>query len=163
MKSTVKLAVSAVMFGAVFWAAGRSALAAHGDALDSNVAASEPAGLVQITDPRDPDQNSLPASDSTHLSDGPAVRASLPPLSPEAVDVISNGRRYWYDDGLWYVDEGTGFSRAQPPAGIVISKLPPLYAIVSYGDGTPYYYSHGVYYVPVADGYAVTDAPNFQQ
>ena len=92
-------------------------------------------------------------------------RSSLrvPPLSPEAVDVISNGRRYWYDNGLWYVEDRSEFSAAQPPVGIVISKLPALYGTGFFDDGTPYYYAYGVHYRPVDGGYAVTGPPTSQQ
>jgi Family of unknown function (DUF6515) len=164
MKSTVKLAFSAVMLGAaVFCGAGHVALAQHADATDTSIPAYEPSTLVQITDPREAADSGVPEVESSDQSDDPSLRRSLPPLSPEAVDVISNGRRYWYDNGLWYVEDGSGMSAAQPPVGIVISKLPPMHATGSYGDGTPYYYAHGVYYVPVDGGYAVTDAPAFQQ
>jgi hypothetical protein len=162
MKSTMKLAFSAVMLGvAVFWGAGHAALAQQSAAADTDVTASEPEGLVQITDPRDAADGGVPAVESRYQSDDPALRRSLPPLSPEAVDVISNGRRYWYDNGLWYVEDGSGLSAAKPPVGIAISRLPPIYATGFYGDGTPYYYAQGVYYVPADGGYAVTGAPNF--
>jgi hypothetical protein len=111
MKSTVKVAFSAVLLGAaVLWGAGHVALAQHTDASDTNVAASE--GLVQITDPRDTGDSGVPEVESRDQSDDPSLRRSLPPLSPEAVDVISNGRRYWYDNGLWYVEDGAGLSAA---------------------------------------------------
>jgi uncharacterized protein DUF6515 len=162
MKSTVKLAFSAVMLGAaVFWGAGHVALAQHAGAADTNVTASEPSGLVQITDPRDAADGDVPEVESRDQPDDPSLRRSLAPLSPEAVDVISNGRRYWYDNGLWYVEDDSGLSAAKPPVGIVISKLPSMYATGFYDDATPYYYAQGVYYVPVDGGYAVTDAPSF--
>jgi hypothetical protein len=159
MKSTLRLAFSAVMLGAaVFWGAGHVALGQDADTSDTNAPAYEPSTLVQITAPG---ASGVPQVESTGQSDDPALHTSFPPLSPEAVDVISNGRRYWYDSGLWYVEDGSGLSAAQPPVGIVISKLPPEYATGFYDDATPYYYAHGVYYVPVDGGYAVTDAPSF--
>jgi hypothetical protein len=164
MKSTVKLAFSAVLLGAaMFWGAGHVALAKHADASDTNVAASEPSGLVEITDPREAPDSGVPEVESSDQSDDPSLRRSVPPLSPESVDVISNGRRYWYDNGLWYVEDGSGLSAAQPPVGIVISRLPPRYATASHDDGTPYYSAYGVYYAPVDGGYAVIDAPTSQQ
>ena len=163
MKPTAKLAFSAVMFGAaMFWAAGRVAVAQRTDALEPNVSASEPSGLVQITAPRDAGDSGVPEVDWSDHSD-PSVRGSLPPLSPEAVDVIAKGRRYWYDNGLWYVQGDSGFSPAQPPVGTVISKLPPMYAIGLLDDGTPYYVANGVHYVAVENGYAVIDAPASEQ
>jgi hypothetical protein len=161
MKSTVKLAFSAVMLGAaVFWGAGHVAMGQDADTSDTNVPAYEPSTLVQIKAPGDSADSGVPQVESPGQPHDPSLRRSLPPLSAEAVDVISNGRRYWYDNGLWYVEDDTGLSTAQPPVGIVISKLPPMYATGFYDDGTPYYYAHGVYYVSVDGGYAVTDAPN---
>ena len=163
MKSTVKQALSAVMLGAtVFFGAERVAIAQQADVSDTT-AASELEGLVQITNPREPDAIYVPQAESVDQPDDLSLRKPLPPLSPDVVDVIANGRRYWYDDGLWYVEDGSGMSAAKPPVGIVISKLPSIYATGAYGDGTPYYYAYGVYYVPVDSGYAVTDAPAFQQ
>ena len=163
MKSTAQLVFSAVMLGAaVFWAAGRVAVAQDTDALDPSVGAYKASALVQITARPDAADSGVPEEESSDHSDDPALRGSVP-LSPEAVDVISRGRRYWYDDGLWYVEEGSGLGPVQPPVGMVISKLPPMYATGFLDDGTPYYVSHGVYYVHVENGYAVTDAPGSQQ
>ena len=163
MKSTVKLAFSAVMFGAaLLWVAGRVAVAQDTDALDPSLGAYKPSTLVQITDPHEAADSGLPAEDLSDHSEDPSLRGSVP-LSPEAVDVISKGRRYWYDNGLWYVEEGSGLSPVQPPVGIVISKLPPMYAIGFLDDGTPYYVAQGVHYVAVENGYAVTDAPAAEQ
>ena len=162
MKSTMKLAFSAVTLGAgIFWGAGHVAMGQDADTLETNVPAYEPSTLVQITAPGESGDSGVPQAESPGQPNDPALGRSLPPLSPEAVDVISNGRRYWYDNGLWYVEDGPGLSAAQPPVGIVISKLPPVYATGFYDDGTPYYYAQGVYYVPVDGGYAVTDAPSF--
>lgn len=149
------------MLGAiVFCGAGRVAIAQQAD-VSGTTATSELEGLVQITNPREPDAIYVPQAESLDQSDDSSLRRPLPPLSPDVVDVIANGRRYWYDDGLWYVEDGSGMSAAKPPVGIVISKLPSIYAMGSYGDGRPYYSAYGVYYVPVDGGYAVTDAPAF--
>ena len=161
MKSTVQLAFSAVMLGATaFWGVGHVVLAQRAAASDTNVTAS-PLGLVRSTGPRGA-VSGISEAESRDRSDGSSSGESSPPLSPEAVDVIANDRRYWYDNGLWYVEDGTGLTAAKPPAGVVISEPPPMYATGSYGDGTPYYYALGVYYVRVDDGYAVTDALTFQ-
>ena len=163
MKSTAKLAFSAVMFGAaLLWVAGRVAVAQDADALDPSLGAYKPSTLVQITAPRDAGDSGVPEVDWSDHSD-PSFRGSLPPLSPEAVDVIANGRRYWYDNGLWYVQDDSGFSPAQPPLGTVISKLPPMYTIGFLDDGTPYYVANGVHYAAVENGYEVVDAPASEQ
>jgi hypothetical protein len=108
MKSTVKLAFSAVMLGAaVFWGAGHVALAQHAGAADTNVTASEPSGLVQITDPRDAADGDVPEVESRDQPDDPSLRRSLAPLSPEAVDVISNA-------GVIGTTTASGMSRTTP-------------------------------------------------
>lgn len=83
-------------------------------------------------------------------------RASPPPLSPEAVDVVAGGRRYWYDNGHWYAENSSGWSVARPPVGLVLSAIPPSYE-TQWIDGRPYYYLYRVYYVPVPEGYEVAD------
>lgn len=164
MQSTVKKACCAVMLGAaVFFGAGHVALAQYTGASDMDVGVYEPTPLVTITDPRNASADDVSQLESPNQPDGASLRNSMPPLSPEAVDVISNGRRYWYDNGLWYVEDASTFRAAQPPVGIVISRLPSLYATGSFDDGTPYYYANGVYYVPVDGGYAVTDPPTKPQ
>ena len=132
MNSITRLAFTAAMLGATtLWIAGQPAI---GD---------------QVT-PEHPDDSS--------------VHHAVPllsPLSPDAIDVMSNGRLYWYDNGRWYADENSVLTAAQPPAGIVVPTLPPMYTTGFYGDGTPYYYAQGVYYVRAERGYAVTQAPDF--
>jgi Family of unknown function (DUF6515) len=111
------------------------------------------AGQPAFADQEDPEH---PAEVSVHH----AVPL-FSPLSPDAIDVMSNGRLYWYDNGLWYADENSVVTATHPPAGIVVPKLPPMYATGAYGDGTPYYYAQGVYYERAERGYVVTQAPDF--
>jgi hypothetical protein len=84
----------------------------------------------------------------------PSLHTAIPALSPEAVDVIVGDERYWYDNGRWYLEDASRWTTVKPPAGLVISTLPPSFT-KRWIDAIPYYYADGVYYVPVAGGYAV--------
>lgn len=48
----------------------------------------------------------------------------------------------------------------QPPAGVVVSVLPPYYTTVWLG-GVPYYYADDIYYRwdPIVNGYEVVEPP----
>jgi hypothetical protein len=81
--------------------------------------------LRQVADERSGDDGMSPVSpfDIGDMPELPATpddassRASLPPLSPEAVDFVADGRRYWYDNGHWYAEDSSGWSVARPPWG----------------------------------------------
>ena len=88
-----------------------------------------------------------------------SLRPRVPPLSPEAVDVFFDAQRYWYDDGLWYLEDPSGWSEVSPPAGIKVRTPPSSYTTL-WVDGVAYYYAYGVYYVPVLSGYAVANVPH---
>ena len=68
--------------------------------------------------------------------------------------------RFFFSGGIWYAPRGPGFVVVRPPAGLVISVLPPYYSTVWFG-GVPYYYADNVYYTqqPDQSGYAVVDPP----
>jgi hypothetical protein len=85
------------------------------------------------------------------------VRPSL----PEGYRPYYRGRdRFYFSGGIWYAPSGPGFVVVRPPAGLVISVLPPFYSTVWFG-GLPYYYADNVYYTwqPEQNGYAVVDPP----
>ena len=71
------------------------------------------------------------------------------------------GGRYYFSGGIWYAPRGPGFVVVRPPAGLVITVLPPYYSTVWFG-GIPYYYADDVYYTwqPAQNGYAVVDPPD---
>ena len=70
------------------------------------------------------------------------------------------GSRYFFSGGIWYAPRGAGFIVVRPPAGLIISVLPPYYSTVWIG-GIPYYYADDVYYTaePGQSGYMVVDPP----
>jgi hypothetical protein len=69
--------------------------------------------------------------------------------------------RFYFSGGIWYAPSGPGFVVVRPPAGLVISVLPPYYSTVWFA-GVPYYYADNVYYnwQPDQNGYAVVDPPD---
>jgi hypothetical protein len=86
---------------------------------------------------------------------------TLRPSLPEAYRPYYRGRdRFYFSGGIWYAPQGPGFVVVRPPAGLVISVLPPFYSTVWFG-GVPYYYADNVYYSyqPDQNGYAVVDPP----
>jgi len=162
MNSITRLAFTAAMLGATtLWIAGRPANADQTDPLNPGAV---PLRFAQTSPAGDAANDGVHEEGSPEHPEGSSVRHAVPllsPLSPDAIDVMSNGRLYWYDNGCWYADENSVITAAQPPAGIVVPKLPPMYATGFYGDGTPYYFAQGVYYVRAERGYVVTQAPDF--
>jgi uncharacterized protein DUF6515 len=161
MNSITKLAFSAAMLGAAALSiAGRPAIADQTGPLNPNAV---PLRFAQTSHAGNATNDGVhEAAPPEHPADS-SVHHAIPPLSslsPDAIDVMSNGRLYWYDNGLWYADENSVVKATQPPADIVVPKLPPMYATGFYDDGTPYYYAQGVYYVRAERGYAVTQAPD---
>jgi hypothetical protein len=69
--------------------------------------------------------------------------------------------RYYFNAGIWYAPREAGFVVVRPPAGLVISVLPPYYSTVWFG-GVPYYYADNVFYAwqPDQNGYEVVDPPD---
>jgi hypothetical protein len=161
MNSITRLAFSAAMLGATaLLIAGRPAIADQAGPLNTGAV---PLRFAQTSHAGNATNDGIHEAAPEHPADSSVHHAIPPlsPLSPDAIDVMSNGRLYWYDDGLWYADENSVVTATQPPAGIVVPKLPPMYTTGFYGDGTPYYYAQGVYYVRAERGYAVTQAPDF--
>jgi hypothetical protein len=167
MNSMQKSALAAIaMAAAALWVTQAPSSARGADA-SAPVAGSLSFPLPQyrqVADERSGDAGIPPVSpfDIGEMPELPATpddvssRASLPPLSPEAVDVVADGHRYWYDNGHWYEEDSSGWRAARPPAGFVLSAIPPSYE-TQWIDGRPYYYLYGVYYVPVPEGYEVAD------
>lgn len=88
----------------------------------------------------------------------PAPGQMAPRMPRGAVVVGAGPGRYWFDGGVWYRPQGSGFRVVLPPAGLVIPLLPPAYVTLTLG-GLPYYYANGIYYRPVPQGYAVAAPP----
>src|SRR5579872_6443398 len=70
----------------------------------------------------------------------------LTALAADAIYFDFGGRRYWYDDGCYYVPANGGYSVVPPPIGAVVASIPPGYE-TPVVDGATYYYFGGVFYV----------------
>lgn len=66
--------------------------------------------------------------------------------------------QYHYDAGVFYQPYNGGYQVVAPPAGVIVSSLPPGNAPLQVGDDT-YYYFGGVFYLPGQNGYQVVRAP----
>ena len=90
----------------------------------------------------------------------PAFGSVRPSLPEGYRPYYRGGSRFYFSGGIWYAPSGPGFVVVRPPAGLVISVLPPYYSTVWFG-GVPYYYADNVYYSwqPDQNGYAVVDPP----
>jgi hypothetical protein len=165
MDSTVKAALAAVMVGAIAsWVVQATPQTQRADAgtLEADRGASTPLRLARApADVQDTAEDSVLDSESPNDGDGPSLRALVPPLSPNAVDVVANGQRYWYDDGRWYVEQASGLSAVQPPVGVVVPTLP-FSATTTWFGAVPYACASGVCYVPAPRGYAVAEPPPSQ-
>lgn len=164
MNSTAKVAIAAIMLAAVAsWVAQPAPHTQRADAgtLEADRGASTPLRLARAADAQDTAEDGALDSESPNDGDGPSLRALVPPLSSNAVDVVANGQRYWYDDGRWYVEQPSGLSSAQPPVGVVVPTLP-LSAMTTWFGPVPYACASGVCYIPAPRGYAVAERPPSQ-
>jgi hypothetical protein len=68
------------------------------------------------------------------------------------------GSRIYFSAGVWYAPGPQGFVVVRPPAGLLVTTLPPFYTTV-WISGTPYYYANDVYYrwTSDANGYEVEE------
>lgn len=87
----------------------------------------------------------------------PRVGYALSVLPPGYLSVLYHDRHFFFNAGVWFVQEGPSYVVVAPPAGVVIPALPPAFTTIWIG-GTPYYYANGIYYAPTSGGY-VTVAP----
>ena len=73
---------------------------------------------------------------------------------------LFHGARFYFVGGVWYAPGPQGFVVVRPPAGLLVTTLPPYYTTVWIG-GVPYYYANDVYYrwAPEMNGYEVVDPP----
>jgi hypothetical protein len=73
---------------------------------------------------------------------------------------LFHGDRFYFAAGVWYAPGPQGFVVVRPPAGLLVTTLPPFYTTI-WIAGTPYYYANDVYYrwAPTMNGYEVVDPP----
>jgi uncharacterized protein DUF6515 len=82
----------------------------------------------------------------------------LTSLAADAIYFDFGGRRYWYDDGCYYVPANGGYSVVPPPIGAVVPSLPDGYETTMVGNDTFYYFG-GAFYIATDQGYQVVEAP----
>jgi hypothetical protein len=169
MKKTLKLAVLSCSVMAIAALGNGIAVAAEEHAPPPEHA-QEHAQPQQHAQPRPAPVAGRPAYDAhapvldsryNHGRYYPPVGTVRPSLPAEYRPYYRGGRPYYFNGGIWYAPQGSGFVVVRPPVGLVINVLPPYYSTVWFG-GVPYYYADNVYYAaqPGQDGYAVVDPPD---
>ncbi len=66
--------------------------------------------------------------------------------------------RYYYCDGIYYLDQDQDYVVAAPPIGATVSTIPDDYQTI-FVNGIVYYVSKGAYYVSNPQGYQVVSRP----
>jgi hypothetical protein len=76
------------------------------------------------------------------------------------ISVYVGPRRYYYDEGAWYMRGRAGYTVVAAPVGARIKALPAGYVTLQFG-GTNYYCYNGVYYtyIPDQETYVVVEKP----
>jgi len=79
-------------------------------------------------------------------------------LTADAIMFSWANQNYWYDNGVYYIPSGSGYTAVAPPVGAVVSYLPSGYETIPVGDDTYYYYG-GTFYVSQGGSFRVVPAP----
>jgi hypothetical protein len=72
--------------------------------------------------------------------------------------LLVNNQPYYYDDGIYYQQEGDDYQEVYPPVGADIAQLPDGAVEIDAGNLT-YYYAEGAFYVEQDGGYVVAPTP----
>lgn len=76
-------------------------------------------------------------------------------LATTAIIVSINNAQYHYDQGVYYVESGSGYTVVQAPVGATIKVLPDNTETVAVTETTNNYYYGGTYYEKVPEGFTV--------
>jgi hypothetical protein len=76
-------------------------------------------------------------------------------LAVTAIVISVNNQQYHYDQGVYYVQSGTGYTVVQAPVGATITTLPTGSQTVVVNETTNNYYYGGSYYEKSEKGYTV--------
>ena len=79
-------------------------------------------------------------------------------LTADAIMFNWANQNYWYDDGVYYIPSGNGYTAVAPPVGAVVTYLPTGYETIPMGDDTYYYYG-GTFYISQGGSFRVVPAP----
>lgn len=88
----------------------------------------------------------------------PRVGYTLSILPPGYMDIRYRDRHFFFNAGVWFVQQGPRYVVVTPPVGVVVPALPPAVTTVWIGS-TPYYYANGIYYAPAPGGYTTVAQP----
>jgi len=78
-------------------------------------------------------------------------------IAATAIIVSVNNQQYHYDQGVYYVSSGSGYTVVQAPVGATITTLPPSSQTVVVNETTNNYYYGGTYYEKSSGGYTVVE------
>jgi hypothetical protein len=76
-------------------------------------------------------------------------------LAVTAIVVSVNSQQYHYDNGVYYVQSGSGYTVVQAPVGATVTTIPAESQTVVVNQTTNNYYYGGTYYEKSAGGYTV--------
>ncbi|MFZ4770637.1 MAG: DUF6515 family protein [Ferruginibacter sp.] len=76
-------------------------------------------------------------------------------IATTAIIVSIENQQYHYDQGIYYVQSGSGYTVVQAPVGATITTLPPNTQTVVVTETTNNYYYGGTYYEKSDKGYTV--------
>ena len=79
----------------------------------------------------------------------------LTTLAVTAVVISIENQKYHYDQGVYYVQSGSGYTVVQAPVGATITTLPPNTQTVVVNETVNNYYYGGTYYEKSEKGYTV--------
>ncbi len=98
MNSITSLAFAAAMLGVTtLWMAGRPAVMDQSDPLNPGAA---PLRFTQATRAADGPSDGVSENDAGEDPDDSSPRRPVPLLSADAIELMSIGQLYWYDNGL---------------------------------------------------------------
>ena len=72
--------------------------------------------------------------------------------------ILVNSQPYYYDDGIYYQQEGDDYQEVYPPVGADIPQVPDGAVEIDAGNIT-YYYAGGAFYVEQDNGFVVAPPP----
>jgi hypothetical protein len=87
-----------------------------------------------------------------------AVGARRHSLRAGYARLLVNNQPYYYDDGIYYQQEGDDYQEVYPPVGADIPQVPDGAVEVDAGNLT-YYYAGGAFYVEQDGGFVVAPPP----
>ncbi len=79
-------------------------------------------------------------------------------LATTAIMISMSNQNYYYNEGVYYVPSGNGYTVVTAPVGAVVTFIPSGYSTV-FLSNTTYYYYGGTFYIMSGNSYNVVSAP----